>query len=93
MGELFIIFGILTAIVWIVIGWRAMRAHEQIAKQVTRYLDHVTAPDLVNLRRENAEHHRQYKQFIAQNPDVEDLASKQRHERFREWLKSQGEAG
>jgi uncharacterized membrane protein len=26
-----VIFGIVTAILWLVIGWRAMRAHERVA--------------------------------------------------------------
>ena len=92
MGELLITFGILTTLFWMVIGWRAMRAHENIANQLTRYIDVVTAPEVSSLRKENASQHRQYKQFLAQNPEVESLTSKDRHERFREWLRSGGES-
>ncbi len=91
MTELAITFGILTTLFWMVIGWRAMRAHERIAKQMARYIDLVTAGDLANLRKENAAQHKQYKQFLSQNPELESLPSKERHERFREWLKSRGE--
>jgi hypothetical protein len=92
MAELAITFGILTTLFWMIIGWRAMKAHERIAKQMARYIDLVTAGDLANLRKENAAQHKQYKQFFSQNPGVDSLPSKERHERFREWLKSRGEA-
>jgi hypothetical protein len=88
MGELFIAFGILTAIIWIVIGWRAMRAHEKIADCVSKHVDALSRDDSHNLRRENATQHKHYKQYILQNPDAEKLPSKERHEQFRDWLKS-----
>ena len=90
MAELFIAFGILTTIIWIVIGWRAMRAHEKIANNVTRYLEGLSAGDLHNLRRENALQNKYYRKFILQNPGAEKLPSKERHEQFREWLRSNG---
>jgi len=32
------IFGIVTTIIWIVIGWRAMRAHERIADTASEWM-------------------------------------------------------
>lgn len=88
MGELLFAFGILTAIIWIVIGWRAMRAHERIADSVTRHLHASNRDDPHHLRKENAAQHKHYKQFIQQHPDAERLPSKERHEQFRDWLRS-----
>ena len=93
MAPLLIFFGLLTAIIWIVIGWRAMRAHERIAEQITRYVEFASSGDLHNLRRENAVQHKQYKQFILSNPEAEKMASKDRHDLFRDWLRSRGDAG
>ena len=90
MAGLLIAFGIFTAIIWIVIGWRAMRAHEKIADNVTRYLDAHSAGDLHSLRRENAIQNKNYRKYLLHNPDAEKLPSKERHERFRDWLRSNG---
>lgn len=87
-AELFITFGLLSAIIWIVIGWRAMRAHEKIADTLALHVNALLRGDPHNLRRENATQHKHYKQFIQQNPDAEKLPSKERHEQFRDWLRS-----
>ena len=88
MGELFIAFGILTAIIWIVIGWRAMRAHEKIADNILLYIDGLSQNVPNELRRENAIQHKHYKQFIMEHSYAENLPSKKRHEMFRDWLRS-----
>lgn len=90
--EFMIAFGILSAILWLIIGWRAMRAHEKIGDQVKRYVDFATTPDLQNLRKENAVQHKLYKSFLLQHPDAETQPPKERHERFRLWLGAQGES-
>lgn len=91
MGELFIAFGILSAIIWIVIGWRAMRAHERMADSVVQHLGTLSREDTRNLRKENAASHKHYRQFLLETPDAERLPSKERHERFRDWLRARGE--
>ena len=80
-------FGVLMALIWVVIGWRAMRAHEKLADHVARYLVDLAESELHDMRKEHASHYKQYKQFLLQHPDVEALSSKERHERFREWTK------
>lgn len=52
--EFYIVLGILTAIIWIVIGWRAMRAHEKIADSVLRHVNALSRDDPHNLRGEDA---------------------------------------
>lgn len=93
MGEIYIAFGILIGLIWIVIGWRAMRAHEKLADSVTLHVNSHSRGDPYNLRRENATQHKHYKQFIQQTPDAEKLPSKERHEVFRDWLRSKGDLG
>ena len=90
MAGLFVAYGILITIIWIVIGWRAMRAHEKIASNVTRYFDTFSVGDLHSLRKENAIQNKNYRKYLLQNPDVEKMPSKERHERFRDWLRSTG---
>ena len=88
MVELAFIFGFPVTVIWIVIGWRAMRAHERIAHELARCADNNSPGDLQNLRRQNAAQHKDYNQFIIQHPEVEKMPSKERHDRFREWLLS-----
>ena len=89
MPELLIIFAIATTILWLVIGWRAMRAHESIAYSVARY----AAANEVNFseqfRSDSGMHNRLYKQFVAEDPSRADLSPKDRHEAFRKWSESE----
>lgn len=89
MGVIAILFGLLSAIIWIIIGWRAMRAHEQIAEQITRYLEDAYPGDAQNMRRENAAQHKHYRRFILQNPTAENMPPRERHDFFRVWLRTQ----
>ena len=39
MGEIFAIISLAASILWLVIGWRAMQAHERIAAALERHED------------------------------------------------------
>ena len=39
MPEIIIFFAFITTLLWLIIGWRAMRAHERIATSVANYVD------------------------------------------------------
>ena len=53
---LVVLFGLLTTLLWLVIGWRAMRAHERIAQSAglpperRKYAPHVTLARLDGAR-------------------------------------------
>jgi hypothetical protein len=89
MQALLILFAIATTILWLVIGWRAMLAHESISYSVARYV----AANEVNLsdqfRSESGLHNRLYKQFLTEEPSRADMSPKDRHEAFRKWSESQ----
>ncbi len=36
MPEVIMLGGVLVSVFWMVVGWRAMRAHEQLAQSVSR---------------------------------------------------------
>lgn len=87
MAALVITFGLVSAIIWLVIGWRAMRAHENIATHLARYLDSTRPDEPPRFRPEGAAQHKLYKQFLHEHPEAERQPSKERHSQFREWLR------
>ena len=81
----FMAIGILISILWLVIGWRAMKAHEKLAVQAERANDRLEEQDSGNVRELMKSQSRLYRMFVRKHPEVEMLSSKERHERFREW--------
>jgi len=94
MAEISLLFALLVTILWIIIGWRAMKAHEKIALQCTRYLDlreqELKEEETVqDFRKETAEHNKEYRRFRKEHPEVTKMLSRDRHLLFREWLDEQ----
>jgi len=84
-AELILLFGLIVTVLWLVIGWRAMRAHEKLADQAKRVNDRLAQLDVGDQRKPLREQNRLYKEFLRSHPEMEGVTSKERHERFREW--------
>ena len=91
MPEFLIIFSIIVTILWLIIGWRAMRAHENISYTLKRYVASQETDKSAEFRKESATANRLYKKFISEQPENLDLTPKERHDAFREWLDKYGE--
>lgn len=90
--EVILFFTLVVTVLWLVIGWRAMKAHEKLADQAQRANDRLRQLDTVDVQGPLRDQSRRYRDFVKQNPEVENLTSKDRHERFREWEIEQGES-
>lgn len=90
MAEVFLLFGLITSIFWLVTAWRAMKAHERLAREAKRANDRLENLDRPDVRGELESQSRAYREFVKTHPEVEQLNSKERHERFREWEIEQG---
>ncbi len=90
MGELLFFGAVLVGLLWLVIGWRAMRAHERLAAQAERYIDMVLSRERMEARREN-DPNQLYRQFRSEHPELEAVTSKERHDKFREWMAGKGD--
>jgi len=86
MDLIVIAFGLLVTIVWIVIGWRAMKAHEALATEAKRYNDKIHSQYLNEATRDLIDQKQLYAKFLRDNPDADDLSPKERHLEFRAWL-------
>ena len=85
MTEFVILWAIATTILWLVIGWRAMRAHEDISHTLRRYVASQEVDKSAEIRAEMGKFNRDYKKFINEDPGRADLTPKERHEAFRKW--------
>ncbi|MBK1832973.1 hypothetical protein [Roseibacillus ishigakijimensis] len=91
MDLLVVGFGVVVTIFWMVVAWRAMRAHEKIAGQLKRFNDSSEQEAVNRHQKQLAGKHRLYRKFQAENPEVDALDAKERHARFNDWLDEQGE--
>ncbi|MGC6467247.1 MAG: hypothetical protein ACON38_13455 [Akkermansiaceae bacterium] len=89
VAEWFLLIGLAISILWLAIGWRAMKAHEQLATEARRANDRLVNLDLVDVRGELRSQSKAYREFVRSHPEVEQLSSKERHERFRQWESEQ----
>lgn len=86
------LFAFVTAVLWLVIGWRAMRAHERIAEALAALAlaDGGGESPLEQRREDSAARKRLYKTFLAEDPARGNLPPKARHDAFRRWLEERG---
>jgi len=85
--------GFIFLVTWIVIGWRAMKAHEALATEARRANDRLHDADIregeLSLRNQKVALRNQkklYQSFLRDRPEVDELSSKERHQEFRDWL-------
>ena len=79
------VFSFVVTIVWLVIGWRAMIAHETLAKAVSRYVAREEVDRSDEARAEKVTNTKLYKQFIKESPSRADMPARERLEAFRIW--------
>ncbi len=91
MDVLIIAFGVIVAILWLIIGWRGMKAHEMLARQAERANDSLESPEVGSLNDDMRIQSRLYNEFVRSHPGVESLTSKERHDSYREWSSKQGD--
>lgn len=91
MPELILLFTLVVTILWLIIGWRAMRAHENISYTLMRFVASQETDKSEEIRKEAAATTRLYKKFISEVPENLDLNPKARHEAFRKWLAERDE--
>ena len=84
MPEIIIFFAFITTVLWLIIGWRAMRAHERIATSVANYVDSREHDLSAQFRSEAGQPIRRFREFVAEEPSRADLSPKDRHDAFRQ---------
>ena len=100
------IISLIIFILWIVIGWRAMKAHEKIAdklEQITVAQKNTALPAASppptpapqpapqeNFRKLDVEQNKLYRHFLNDVPEAAGSLPKVRHELFREWIIKNG---
>lgn len=82
-----IVTGCLVTVFWMVVGWRAMRAHEKIAASMSEDVEQKANLIRSSLRSERSGDERSFRDFLAADPVVRHLDSTEQMRRFAEWKK------
>ena len=84
-----VVTGVVVTIFWIVVGWRAMRAHETIADALS-----TDASQRVRLARAQATtEQRTFRDFLNSDPHAKHLDANEQMRRFCEWKRDQDISG
>ena len=75
--------GLVTAVLWLLIGWRAMIAHERIADSASRLLEEYKKANVKSSREEIERN--LYHQFLAEANLDKTVSLEKRTELFKNW--------
>ncbi len=86
------LFGVLTTLLWLVIGWRAMRAHERIADALSA--EPARRPPRDSSRSQRKDDAPSFRQFLDEDPLAKHLDHTEQLRRYAEWKnRKHGSAG
>ena len=78
-----IITSCIVTIFWMVVGWRAMRAHEKIAAALKS--DSRLKTNLIRAQSQEKQEENMFQEFIDANPHVKHLDTTEQLRRYAEW--------
>ncbi len=90
MVVLGIISGLVSFVItllWLVIGWRAMRAHERIADTLAIHFQN--AKPTSSQKNSNEEYSKKYRTFLNEVEEAKNVPFLERQVMFKEWLTKQ----
>lgn len=79
------IIGLIFTIIWIIIGWRAMRAHERLAENSSLMI-HLLKNKPDGRHDKDAEQRKLYHIFLNEVPDAVSMPLTERQQLFKTWL-------
>jgi formiminotetrahydrofolate cyclodeaminase len=81
--------GSLVTIFWMVVGWRAMRAHEKIAASLSEDLEQKSQLLRSTLKKDRHKDEKTFRDFLDADPIAKHLDSTEQMRRFVEWKNQQ----
>jgi hypothetical protein len=92
-AQVFVILSMLAgggvAIFWMVVGWRAMRAHEKIAQALSSDLEQKTHLLRSAMRKDRTKDEKSFRDFLEADPVAKHLDQTEQMRRFAEWKDEQ----
>ena len=79
----------LVTIFWMVVGWRAMRAHEKIAASLSEDLEQKSNLLRSTLKKDRNKDEKTFRDFLEADPVAKHLDSTEQMRRFVEWKRQQ----
>ena len=84
-----VIAGCFVTIFWMVIGWRAMRAHEKISEYLSEDLEQKSLLLRTNRRRDRNNESKSFRDFLEADTIAKNLDTTEQMRRFTEWKNDQ----
>jgi hypothetical protein len=84
-GALAVIIGIITTIFWMVVGWRAMRAHEKIADALSAGPSRQRRMSGESVQRDRSKDETSFRDFLDAEPIAKHLDASEQMRRYAEW--------
>jgi hypothetical protein len=84
-----ILAGCFVAIFWMVVGWRAMKAHEKIAEALSVDLEQKAQLIRSSLRKDRIRDEKSFRDFLEADPLAKHLDANEQIRRFTEWKATQ----
>ncbi len=84
-----VLAGCIVTIFWMVVGWRAMRAHEQIAHALMESTGHQAEQFRAQKREDSISEEKAFREFLKSDPLAQHLDAHERARRFAEWIAMQ----
>jgi hypothetical protein len=83
------IAGFFVTIFWMVVGWRAMRAHEKISEYLSEDLEQKSRLLRVAQKKDRTSEGKSFRDFLEADPIAKHLDSTEQMRRFTEWRNEQ----
>jgi hypothetical protein len=90
-GALAVIVGIVTTLFWMLVAWRAMRAHERIAEALSADLGRQRRISSEAIQKETRKEEASFREFLAADPLAKHMESTEQMRRFTEWRRRNSE--
>jgi hypothetical protein len=81
--------GCVVTIFWMVVGWRAMRAHEKIAASLSEDVEQKSQLLRSALKKDRTQGEKTFRDFLDADPVAKHLDSTEQMRRFVEWKNQQ----
>ncbi len=90
-GALAVIVGIITTLFWMLVAWRAMRAHERIAEALSPELGRQRRASSDAIQKERRREEASFREFLEADPLAKHMESHEQMRRFAEWRRRKSE--
>jgi hypothetical protein len=91
-GAVAVILGIITTLFWMIVAWRAMRAHERIADALSADFSRHRRVASETIQKDRRKDEASFREFLESDPIAKHMESSEQIRRFSEWRRQKSES-